>query len=156
MYIICTLGMLIVLIYAADNDAAMIHQKPKAKIKFSFLKFFHISIFYCNPLDSLPYQIDADLIQEFQVVWNSGGILPSNNRGHHVYLEKMAQRLTDHLLKTLTLGPRDTDTNANPEKKALYEEVSHHIRFCHQRYRTLALHAVCTRTTRKMWAWLFL
>ncbi|XP_076450611.1 NACHT domain- and WD repeat-containing protein 1-like [Babylonia areolata] len=76
-------------------------------------------------------KIPLSSINEFTVEWDPSGIREHGIRDHVVYLERLCKYVLEGSKRRLAEYMQDTDDNS--WKAELYREVTHHVRFCHQR-----------------------
>lgn len=77
-------------------------------------------------------QVSGANVLPYEIEWVAGGIKTSGGRHQQVYLDKMCKQLQDTIQNRLY---QDLEAMKNQENKLkLFDEVSHHVSFCQQRY----------------------
>nr|XP_006819093.1 PREDICTED: NACHT and WD repeat domain-containing protein 1-like [Saccoglossus kowalevskii] len=82
----------------------------------------------------IPDRTSLSNVHEYSVGWHADGIRPETNRGHYLYIEKMARDLGDVLINKVDRAIHD-NMAATDAKSKLYDEIAQHVQFVRERSR---------------------
>ncbi|XP_019639552.1 PREDICTED: uncharacterized protein LOC109481422 isoform X1 [Branchiostoma belcheri] len=85
--------------------------------------------------DLLESQVPLPNIHEYTLSWTYGGIDPSKNRGHAIYVDKLCQDFSRILTASIDTSLARQRTRED-EKTVLFEEIAQHVSFCQDRAAT--------------------